>query len=152
MSTKAIEAAAIVVWMSAATYWGTLGSSAQADGRTTNDGVYTEAQAARGKELYNKHCATCHEEDLSGKAISDSETAKALKGDRFLGDWIDVSVADFFSKTKTTMPMQTPGSLAAQEYVDMIAYILKANNFPAGQQELPPAVDALKAITITKNK
>jgi cytochrome c len=152
MSIKAIQAAALVVWMSAATCWGALDASTQTSGRTTNDGVYTEAQAGRGKELYNKYCATCHEEDLSGKAISDSETAKALKGDRFLGDWTDVSVADFFSKTKTTMPMQTPGSLTAQEYVDMIAFILKANSFPAGQQELPPAVEALKAITIAKNK
>jgi hypothetical protein len=41
-----------------------------------------------------------------------------------------------FDKTKTTMPRGAPATLSDKAYVDIVAYMLKANEFPTGAQEL----------------
>jgi hypothetical protein len=41
-----------------------------------------------------------------------------------------------FEKTKTTMPRGAPASLSDKAYVDIVSYLLKSNEFPAGAQEL----------------
>jgi hypothetical protein len=46
------------------------------------------------------------------------------------------------------MPYGEPNKLAKQEYVDVIAYMLKVNGFEAGERELPPSAEVMKAITI----
>ena len=37
-----------------------------AQGKTTLDGMYTAAQAARGETIYKDSCVGCHGDDLSG--------------------------------------------------------------------------------------
>jgi mono/diheme cytochrome c family protein len=45
-------------------------TSAQAPTKTTNSGVYTTAQADRGKALFNEKCSGCHEPSrFSGDAF-----------------------------------------------------------------------------------
>ena len=46
------------------------------------------------------------------------------------------------------MPADAPGSMTPQQTVDVTAYVLKLNKFPAGQTELPTDVVALKKIMI----
>ena len=41
-----------------------------------------------------------------------------------------------FEKTKTTMPRGAPASLSDKAYVDIVSYLLKVNEFPAGAGEL----------------
>ncbi len=41
-----------------------------------------------------------------------------------------------FEKTKTTMPRGAPASLSDKAYVDIVSYLLKVNEFPAGAEEL----------------
>jgi len=55
-----------------------------------------------------------------------------------------------FDVISDTMPEDNPGSLKPQEYADVIAYLLKLNNFPAGQDELPPTKETLSAIRMEK--
>ena len=38
--------------------------------RTVSDGVYSEAQAARGKAVYEAQCAFCHQSDLRGQGFA----------------------------------------------------------------------------------
>jgi hypothetical protein len=52
----------------------------------------------------------------------------------------------FFEKTKTTMPRGAPGTLSDKVYVDIVSYVLKVNEFPAGAQEL--RVDDLPKIRV----
>ncbi len=52
--------------------------------RTTRDGVFTAAQADRGKVVYERFCSSCHLEDLSGGVEFEMNIASALKGARFL--------------------------------------------------------------------
>jgi cytochrome c len=115
-------------------------------------GVYSPKQAASGKALYLTHCASCHGEELEGKFISDSSVPPPLRGERFLANWTDVSVHDLLDRIRTTMPTDRPGSLKDQEYLDIVAFLLERNAFPAGSDPLPANAGGLKAIVMKKNR
>jgi mono/diheme cytochrome c family protein len=114
---------------------------ASAQGRTTLDGVYTDAQAQRGEAVYARSCAGCHQPDLSG----DGQTP-ALVGKEFNMDWDDLSIGDLFERTRISMPADAPGSLEPAEVADVIAFLLNKGTFPAGLAELPSDLAALKDI------
>ena len=118
-----------------------------AQGKTTLDGVYTEAQAARGQKIYAENCASCHGDDLSGGG-----QAPALSGKDFNADWNDLAIGDVFDRTSGTMPADKPGTLKPEQAVDVIAFLLQKGNFPAGQAELPTDATALKAIKYVSPK
>jgi hypothetical protein len=46
------------------------------------------------------------------------------------------------------MPEDAPGSLSADEYVRVIAYLLEMNDMPAGTTDLPVDEAALRLIRI----
>jgi len=112
-----------------------------AQGKTTLDGVYSEAQAKRGEAVYSSTCAGCHQPDLSG----DGQTPP-LAGKDFNMDWVDQSVGDLFERTRISMPADKPGSLAPADVADVIAFVLSKGKFPAGSADLPSDAAALKAI------
>jgi mono/diheme cytochrome c family protein len=112
-----------------------------AQGKTTLDGIYTEAQAARGQKIYADSCTSCHSDDLSG-----SGQAPPLTGKEFNMDWIDLAMSDLFDRTRGTMPADKPGTLKPEQAADVIAYLLQKATFPAGQTELPADAAALKDI------
>src|SRR5262245_9605343 len=115
--------------------------SAQAPGGTTEraartvwDGIYSDAQAQRGRGFYAEHCASCHGAKLEGAEH------RALKGDRFWATWQDTTVDRLLTHVGTNMPHSEDGSLkgtlGARVYADIVAYILSTNQFPAGASEL----------------
>ena len=118
-----------------------------AQGRSTQDGIYTDAQAKRGEAIYVKSCAGCHQPDLAG----DGQTPP-LTGKDFNMDWNDGPVSDLFDRTRISMPADKAGSLAPAEVADVIAFLLSKGGFPAGQTELPPDAAALKAIKFVAPK
>ena len=125
---------------------GTIRSVGAADEqKTTMDGVYTNDQATRGKTQYSQACANCHMDDLSG-----SGQALPLAGDAFTETWEGQSVADLFDLIHNTMPQDKPGTLSPDATVDVIAYLLQYNKFPAGPNELKNDPAALRNIIITK--
>jgi len=107
---------------------------AQTKPRTVLDGVYTEAQAKRGMDFYDAKCGSCHRPTLDGGA-----EALPLRADHFLETWRDDSLEPLFNHMSTRMPRRPvgePGTLPANTYIDIIAYILKVNEYPAGASEL----------------
>ena len=84
---------------------------------------YTAAQAQRGEQVYSSTCAACHQNE---KFI----------GKEFVDNWGDRRVGDFFQLVRQTMPVDNPGSLKDQQYLDVTAYILKANHAPATTDSL----------------
>ena len=46
------------------------------------------------------------------------------------------------------MPTDGPGKLSRQLCTDVVAYLLSANEYPAGAQELEPDLAALEQIVI----
>jgi mono/diheme cytochrome c family protein len=105
------------------------------------DGVYSEAQAARGGAGFAGRCASCHGADMGGTG-----EAPALSGPKFLSDFDGLSLGDLFDRIRTTMPQDNPGSLTRDEVADILAYLLQANALPSGVKELDRRSEYLKAI------
>lgn len=121
--------------------------AAQDAGKTTQDGVYTEAQAKRGEAAYGQYCAKCHGPDLSG-----ADAAPSLTGGDFNAGWNDLSAGDLFDRIRTTMPADAVGSLSRQDNADILAFILAKDGMPPGQAELPTQSEVLKTIKIQAMK
>ncbi len=114
----------------------------EAASRSVKDGVYTTVQASQGQVVYEEKCAECH-----GTMESVTPDMAPLLNDYlFLSDWQGRSLAELFDRIRDTMPQEEPGSLAPQQLVDLIAYILSANRFPAGEAALPHDVETLREI------
>lgn len=108
----------------------------QTAGKTVLDGVFTDAQAQRGEVAYGISCAGCHGQDLYGRAMG------PLRGDHFLDRWREDSLDVLFTHIRTRMPADAAGSLSEAAYLDILAYILHVNGFPAGPVELTPVAVA----------
>jgi len=76
---------------------------------------FAPMQADRGQKVFDQTCATCHQPE---KFI----------GPEFVQNWNDRRVGDFYSLVRSTMPVDNPGGLKEQEYLDVTAYLLKANH------------------------
>jgi quinoprotein glucose dehydrogenase len=109
--------------------------------RTVWDGVYNEQQAVRGGAIFVEQCSNCHGRDLEG-----ADMTPALTGGGFMSNWDGVTLGDLADRTRNSMPLTSPGSLSRQQVVDVVAYILQFNQFPAGKDELPREPQILKQI------
>jgi mono/diheme cytochrome c family protein len=115
--------------------------------RSVWDGVYSPEQAKRGEALYGQHCAACHGGDLRG-----IESAPALAGLQFSENWSGLTVGDLFERIRTSMPIDDPGKVTAQQKVDIIAHMLRVDEFPAGTVELPRDQQVLTQIKYLSTK
>ena len=109
-------------------------------------GTYTEAQAERGAADYKARCAACHGADLRG--ISH---AAGLVGMGFMFLWEGRSLGELYSKIRNEMPQDQPRSLSKGSYEDILAFILKSNEFPAGDAKLESGENALDKLMITSS-
>lgn len=103
-------------------------------------GVYTAAQADRGRTVIENHCSECHHADLSGGE------GPALMGQSFMVKWEMQSVERLFHKVRDTMPEVGNTDVTHQEKLDSVAFMLQQNGYPAGTVELTDANGALAAI------
>ena len=111
--------------------------------KSLHDGLFSEAQVERGAEAYNARCASCHAADLRGNSNS-----PGLLGMSFMFLWEGRSVGDLYTQMSSNMPSDQPGSLPTQTYLDILAYILHANQFPVGAEELVADADWLDSVLI----
>jgi mono/diheme cytochrome c family protein len=103
---------------------------------STLDGVYSEAQATRGKAVYDVSCSSCHAADLSGFS------GPPLSGARFMDRWREFNLNILSNVIKNTMPLNHAGTLSEAGYMDVVAHILRTNGLPAGSKELTAGVVA----------
>jgi S-disulfanyl-L-cysteine oxidoreductase SoxD len=101
------------------------------------DGVYTNAQADRGQRAVQQNCGSCH-------------SPTEWSGNMFIAAWAGRSVADLQANLMMTMPFDAPGKLTPEQYTDIVAYMLKLNDVPTGEAELPSDDDRLKKIEVTR--
>lgn len=153
---RAIATGPIVV--AVCTAWGVLPLSGAepapvpqsvSDKRSAWDGVYTDAQAKRGRESYDYSCAMCHSPALEGDPARD---IPALAGEEFLNEWNARSMKDLFDVVSKSMPKDAPASLRAQTYADLLAYVLQVSEFPSGDRELAADATSLEPIKIEKTQ
>jgi mono/diheme cytochrome c family protein len=118
--------------------------SAQQRPKNVRDGAFTADQADRGKAGFEGVCMRCH-----GKTLGGSEgNGPALKGGTFLAHWDKDTLGSLWVKIRDTMPLGVAGTLTDDVKLQILAYILRENGFPAGTTELPMDVSALDEINI----
>ncbi|MEJ2009920.1 MAG: c-type cytochrome, partial [Acidobacteriota bacterium] len=100
--------------------------------------LFTAQQAAQGKKIYAVRCAGCHGDQLQGGA------AGALAGPAFARAWASggkwasskFTVDDLDFVIRTTMPKDAPGKLSAEDYTEVLAFILQQNGYRSGPTPL----------------
>lgn len=96
--------------------------------------LFTLGQASQGALAYYKNCAMCHGPGLDGQP--GGFPGPALKGADFADPSYDFHVKDIFNFVAKLMPAATPGSLTPEEDVEIMAFLLQQNGYPAGSREL----------------
>jgi len=112
---------------------GALAPALRAAGPVPAELIAATEQVERGKTLFQTHCASCHGPQGEGtteapRIIADPHPLKGHKTAQAL--------FDFVSKE---MPASAPGSLKAEEYWDVLAFILDANKLLPAETTLGPA-------------
>jgi len=96
---------------------------------------FATEQAARGEKIYEETCGTCHQPG-------------SLVGRAFVESWNDRRVWDFYSLVRATMPLDKPGGMKDQEYLDVVAYLLQANHAAPGRDSLAADTVAMRGAKI----
>ncbi|MGH7189729.1 MAG: c-type cytochrome [Acetobacteraceae bacterium] len=110
----------------------TPGAASRAACPPAGAGLYSAAQAASGKTIFDAHCSTCHAATLTGGA------GPPLTGPQFVA-WLNftkITGAQLFAFISSQMPYDAPGSLPKADYENAFAYILSVNHYPAGSTAL----------------
>lgn len=139
--------ACLIVLLAGVSGWSSRAPLNAQAGKSTAAGVYTEAQAKRGGELYQMTCSGCHGADLKGMGVN-----PPLNGPDFDSYWRGKPVGELYEKISMTMPKTAPGSLTPDQSADAVSYILSMLKAPAGATALPAKADELNQITIEPAK
>jgi cytochrome c5 len=97
--------------------------------------TFSDAQADRGRDVFRAQCTECH----YSSEFSDSQ---------FKFKWSRRTAGSLYQMIQTQMPETAPGSLAPEEAVDIVSYILRMNGFEPGAADLAPDRAVLDAITL----
>jgi mono/diheme cytochrome c family protein len=127
-STLALGAVAVCFAFALATAPGVAAGQA-----TTNDGIYSKAQADAAKPQFEEICAGCHA--FSVAALK--QRADLPLGDEpFLKKWEGRSIDELLTVIVTTMPMDGSAIINDDEALNLLAYVLQQNGFKAGAAPL----------------
>ena len=96
---------------------------------------FTDGQADRGRDTFRATCTECH---------YSSEFADP----QFKFKWSRRSAGNLYQLIQTQMPETDPGSLAPEEAVGIVSYILRMNGFEPGSSELSPDRTVLDEISL----
>lgn len=97
-------------------------------------GFFTRGQASRGERRFQQLCEACH------------RTNEITRG--WFGGILYQTAGDLLNTISMTMPDGNPGSLSPEEYVEILAFLLRLNDYPTGEEELPADLSQLERIGI----
>ncbi len=98
--------------------------------------TFTEEQAGQGAEVFSRACLSCH-------------PRKDMSNIDFRVKWNGRTAFDFLELVRSTMPQDSPGSLAREDYVGLTAYVAKLNGVAPGSVVLPEDEASLKKLILT---
>jgi mono/diheme cytochrome c family protein len=97
----------------------------------TLEGIYTAAQAQRGRRVFEDACSSCH-------------STEDWQDELFLARWDGESVYRFWFFIYERMPDDAaPYSLPREQVSDVLTYILQLNGLPYGDGELGSDDDSI---------
>jgi mono/diheme cytochrome c family protein len=122
-------------------------------------GFYTEEQAELGEGYFRGSCSMCHAFDPSKP---DSRELPAPAGRGFGRDPSRIrlnlastevrdkyqNVGSLYNKIRTSMPLYGGGALSPEAYLDVAAYFLRENGYPAGKEPMSSDPEALMGMTL----
>ena len=79
-------------------------------------------QADTGDASYSTNCAACH-----GAALQGSALGPMLSGGGFLGQWAQLSPADFYNYLRANMPPGGNQNITDDDYFSIVAHIMRTN-------------------------
>ena len=100
---------------------------------TTNDRVYTKAQADGAKAQFMKICADCHPFTAAAKK---KPKDVPLGDEAFFDNWDGRSLQELITTIALTMPNDGSAVVSEKEAANLTAYILQQNGFQAGSKPL----------------
>jgi len=112
--------------------------------------AYTAEQASKGQEVYSAHCAVCHGADGHGGKVPEAFGGYAgMKAPPVVGKGAlpNMETAEnVYTFLKQHMPLQKPGSLSDEEYLNIVAFDVKANNLakPSNEALMPAQLSGMK--------
>ena len=106
---------------------------------------FTQDQAEHGGEVYAERCASCH-----GPNLNDGQFGPSLKGARFALKWGGKPASELFDFLGKSMPPAQVGVLSADDYADVMAFMLAVGGAHAGDKRLPADDKALSGITLPR--
>ena len=109
-------------------------------------GLFSPEQAKQGESLFHDKCGACHGSNLDG-----GDEAPPLKGDAFWSEWDQQTARALYSRIISTMPPDSPGTLAEKDVIDIVALIAHENGIPQGTKAIEHAND-LNAIKLQRPK
>ena len=121
-------------------------AAAQAD-KTTFDGVYTDAQSARGEKILG-----CLVRGLSRRQAGGLRHGSGGSRSRFQGNVERTVGRRAVRQGQDDHAGQRARHPSATDTADVVAYILKVNDYPAGSAELPSEMAALSTIKLRHQK
>ena len=103
--------------------------------RTTGDGVYLAVQADSGATIFEAACFECHLPNWEKEV-------------NFYSHWHGKPLLELVRYLHLEMPQTDPGTLTANEYAQVTAYLLRLTGNPAGPTALSADTTRLSDIRI----
>lgn len=115
--------------------------------------AFTDAQVQSGERVYQHSCTRCHGPNADGK----DEAYRGLRAPELIGSTALPctprpfqkirqhafrSVRDVYEFVSAAMPADRPASLEAEQYWDVLAFLLQHNGIPADGEHLDDASGA----------
>lgn len=113
----------------------------------STSGLYANAQAQRGEALYKENCAFCHGSELTGTI-----SGPPINGPVLLAKWSGRPVSELFTFVQVFMPWNSPNGLSRQQNADVLAFMFKRADLPAGTTEFPPDAEAQNRLSTLAGK
>lgn len=124
--------------------WAVLLCLAVAWGCGGGGGAETEAQVARGDEVYGSTCAACHgAEGEGGTGPAILGAGAPLRGYQ--------TAQGLFDYVSRVMPFDDPGSLSDEEYWDVVAFLLNEQDL-LDEGEGPVSADTADQIILGRDE
>lgn len=92
--------------------------------RSVRDGVFRQAQADQGEQIFNQECGSCHQ-------------IENYTGANFIAKWGRGALSDIYQDISLAMPPANPGGLTPVSYASIVAYFLSESGYASGSAALP---------------
>jgi mono/diheme cytochrome c family protein len=123
----------LTVWALTAWTGAVIGSAGPMDQQTTNDGIYTRAQADGAKAQFDAVCAQCHAFKV---ALKKQANDLPLGDEPFFKKWEGRALDELVTLIVMTMPNDGSAVVNDEEALNLLAYVLQQNGFQAGASPL----------------